>query len=80
MKTCSDEHQGIVIAMGHVTRQRADGQAPAAELGEICEVRRQLGEQQRIHRWLHGWLLIHVPLSWALLVLVLIHAFWSLYY
>jgi hypothetical protein len=60
---------------------RADGvQAPASELGELCEVRRQLGEQQRLHRWLHGWLLIHVPLSWVLLVLVLVHALWSLYY
>jgi hypothetical protein len=60
---------------------RVDGvREPAAELGDLCEVRRQLGEQQRLHRWLQGWLLVHIPLSWVLLVLVVVHAFWSLYY
>jgi hypothetical protein len=60
---------------------RADGvRDPASELGALCEARRQLGEQQRLHRWLHGWLLVHIPLSWVLLVLVVVHAFWSLYY
>jgi hypothetical protein len=60
---------------------RANGvQESASKLGELCEERRQLGEQQRLHRWLHGWLLIHVPVSWTLLVLVLVHAFWSVYY
>lgn len=42
--------------------------------------RRQYGEQQRMHYLLHGWLLLHVPLSVLLLVLGLAHAFWSLYY
>jgi hypothetical protein len=49
-------------------------------LATYCEERRQLGEQERLHRWLHAWLLIHVPLSFALLVLGLIHAVVSLYY
>jgi hypothetical protein len=54
--------------------------APAAEIAELCEVRGQLATQQRLHAWLHAWLLLHVPLSWGLLVLGAAHAFWSLYY
>ena len=50
------------------------------ELRRYCEERRQLGEQERLHRWLHSWLLLHVPLSAALLVLGVAHAVWSLYY
>ena len=50
------------------------------ELESLCGERRQLGEQERIHRWLHAWLLAHVPLSLALLVLGLAHAVMSLYY
>jgi hypothetical protein len=51
-----------------------------AELAAFCDERRQLGEQERLHLWLHGWLLAHVPLSVILLVLGLAHAVMSLYY
>jgi hypothetical protein len=51
-----------------------------ANLKAFCEERRNLGEQERLHLLLHGWLLVHVPLSVALLVLGLAHAAWSLYY
>jgi hypothetical protein len=50
------------------------------DLQEICEERRQLMVQRRLHLWLHGWLLIHVPLSFALLVLTAVHAVLSLRY
>jgi hypothetical protein len=50
------------------------------ELKRYCEERRHLGEQERLHHWLHAWLLLHVPLSVALLVLGLAHAVMSLYY
>jgi hypothetical protein len=53
------------------------------QLGRLetyCDERRQLGEQERLHRWLHIWLLVHVPLSVVLLVLGLAHAVASLYY
>jgi hypothetical protein len=49
-------------------------------LAAWCDERRQLGEQERVHYWLHAWLLVHVPLSAALLVLGLTHAVLSLYY
>ena len=44
------------------------------DLQTICEERRQLALQERMHFVLHGWLLIHVPLSYALLLLALMHA------
>jgi len=44
------------------------------DLASICEERRQLIVQKRLHIWLHGWLFIHAPLSYLLLVLTLIHA------
>ena len=50
------------------------------QLAGLVEERRQLADQERAHFWLHSWLLLHVPLSAALLVLGVAHAFWSLYY
>jgi hypothetical protein len=50
------------------------------DLEEICEERRQLLAQRRMHFWLHGWLLVHVPLSFALLLLTAVHAVVSLRY
>jgi hypothetical protein len=49
-------------------------------LETCCNERRQLGEQERLHFWLHSWLLVHVPLSVALLVLGAAHVVLSLYY
>jgi hypothetical protein len=53
---------------------------PLDQLETYCDERRQLGEQQRLHYLLHGWLLVHVPLSVLLLVFGLAHAVLSLYY
>jgi hypothetical protein len=50
------------------------------DLEEICEERRQLLVQKRLHLWLHTWLLAHVPLSFAFLVLTAVHAVVSLRY
>ena len=50
------------------------------DLEEICEERRQLLVQRRLHLWLHTWLLAHVPLSFAFLVLAAVHAALSLRY
>ena len=54
---------------------------PALEdLENICEEERQLSRQRRLYHWLHAWLLVHVPLSIALLVLGGIHAVMALRY
>ena len=44
------------------------------QLERITGEARRLHAQRRVHRWLHGWLLVHVPLSAALVVLVIVHA------
>lgn len=44
------------------------------DLEVVCEERRQLLSQKKLHRWLHGWLLVHIPLSYALLLLGAAHA------
>ena len=50
------------------------------ELSELCERVRQARRQIRMQSWLHGWLLAHVPLAMALLVLLLVHAVTALRY
>lgn len=51
-----------------------------ADLESICEEERQLSRQKKLYVWLHGWLLVHVPLSITLIVLGGIHAFVALRY
>ncbi|HKF24517.1 MAG TPA: hypothetical protein VKB24_01035 [Candidatus Acidoferrum sp.] len=48
------------------------------DLAGICDEARQLRRQERLHRWLHGWLLAHIPLSLALIVLGAVHAVMAL--
>lgn len=43
------------------------------QLEELCERRRQLNVQKRLHFWLHNWLWLHLPLSLALLLLLAGH-------
>jgi hypothetical protein len=50
------------------------------DLENICEEEYQLSRQVRIYRWLHAWLLVHVPLSIALLALGAVHAVMALRY
>jgi hypothetical protein len=50
------------------------------DLQAICEERRQLKVQTGLHYWLHAWLLVHVPLSLALLLLSAAHAVLALRY
>lgn len=51
-----------------------------ADLESICDEKRQLDQQKRMHYALHGWQLVHAPLSLALLSLAAIHAVVSLMY
>ena len=48
------------------------------ELADCCERRRQFELQRKIHRWLHWWLMIHVPVSVGLLVLLVAHVVMAL--
>ncbi len=47
---------------------------PISAIEDVCEEKRQLDHQIRLHHWLHSWLLIHLPLSLALILLACIHA------
>jgi len=58
----------------------AAGQATVQDLEDICDEGRQLLRQERLHRWLHGWLLMHIPISLALIVLGVVHAVVALRY
>jgi len=54
---------------------------PALEdLENICEEEQQISRQRHLYHWLHAWLLVHVPLSVALLLLAGIHAVMALRY
>jgi hypothetical protein len=50
------------------------------DLENICEEKRELDQQRRLHRILHGWLLFHIPASYALLLLGTFHAVIALRY
>jgi len=53
-------------------------QGTIADLEDICDEARQLLQQERMHRWMHGWLLLHIPLSLALILLGAVHAVMAL--
>ena len=71
-------------AQAAFTKLRMLVPAPAhpviANLEEVCKEERQLNTQLRMHRLLHTWLLVHVPLSLALLLLSAFHAVIALQY
>jgi hypothetical protein len=50
------------------------------QLEQRCAERRQLQVQARLYGLLHGWLRIHLPVSVALLILVVLHVVTALYY
>ena len=45
-----------------------------------CRQRRQLDLQKRLHFWLHAWLVVHLPLSTALLLVLGVHIVVALKY
>lgn len=50
------------------------------EIQGWCDERRMLDVQVRLHHWLQGWLFIHVPFSFFLLMLTIWHACVTLFY
>ena len=49
------------------------------EIQGWCDQRRMLDVQTRLQHWLHGWLFIHVPLSYLLIFMTAWHAFVTLF-
>jgi hypothetical protein len=54
--------------------------ARVEEIQAWCDERRMLDLQTKLHHWLHGWLFVHVPISFLLLMLTAWHAFVTLFY
>lgn len=50
------------------------------EIQAWCDERRMLDLQTKMQHWLHGWLFVHVPFSFLLLMLTAWHAFVTLFY
>jgi hypothetical protein len=50
------------------------------EIQAWCDERRMLDLQVRLQHWLHGWLFLHVPFSFLLLMLTIWHAYVTLFY
>jgi hypothetical protein len=50
------------------------------EIQAWCDERRMLDLQVRLQHWLHGWLFIHVPFSFFLVMLTIWHAVVTLFY
>jgi hypothetical protein len=48
------------------------------DLNQRCEVRRQIELQRRVLRWMHWWLMIHVPASMVLIVFLVAHVIMAL--
>ena len=58
----------------------AAAHASLSDLEDICGEARQLARQEQLHRWLHGWLMMHIPLSLVLILLGAVHAVMALRY
>jgi hypothetical protein len=68
------------VFAGWRTLLPAAGHGTLRDLEDICDEVRQLVLQERLHRWLHGWLLVHIPISLALVILGVVHAIVALRY
>jgi len=76
----SDRSQANGI-FGQLRTQIPRSQWPKlADLESLCDEKRGLDRQRRMHHILHGWLLVHIPISYALLALAAIHAVFALRY
>jgi len=74
----ADKAHGAFAGLRTLMPQAA--QATLQDLEDICDEARQLVRQEQLHRWLHGWLLVHIPLSLALILLGAVHAVVALRY
>ena len=61
-------------------RVRPEARPAVDQMRQLCQRRRQLNLQQTFHFWLHSWLSIHLPLSVALIWLLVAHVIGALVY
>jgi hypothetical protein len=75
-----DADKAHTVFAGLQTLLPAVARPTLRDLEDICEESRQFVRQERLHHWMHGWLLVHIPLSLALILLGAIHAIMALRY
>jgi hypothetical protein len=61
-------------------RVRPEARPAVEQIRLLCQRRRQLNVQRKFHFWLHSWLSIHLPLSVALIWLLVAHVIGALAY
>ena len=69
-----DAFRFVTLSVAQPYRARVE------EIQGWCDERRMLDLQLRLHHWLHGWLFIHVPFSFLLILLTAWHAVITLFY
>jgi hypothetical protein len=79
-RSLSSEVKATAMFEGLRTLLPANLHETINNLEQICDEERQLRRQVTFHHWLHGWLMLHVPLSLALLLLGCAHAIMALRY
>jgi len=79
-KQLGDREKAKAAFAGLKTLLPAAANGTLDDLEGICEEGRQLVRQERLHHWLHGWLLVHIPLSLTLILLGAVHAVMALRY
>jgi hypothetical protein len=75
-------HAGSAAQVFDGMRRRfgAAGEPIVNAFEQLCQERRDLDTQLRFHAWLHGWLVVHLALSAALVVLMIVHIYTALRY
>ena len=69
-----DTFRFVRLRLAEVYRERVD------QIQTWCNERRRLDLQTKMQHWLHGWLFVHVPFSFLLVLLTAWHAFVTLFY
>jgi len=64
----------VRLRVGETYRGRVE------EIQSWCDERRMLDLQVRLQHWLHGWLFVHAPLSFLLIMLTVWHAYVTMFY
>lgn len=57
-----------------------DAEKVIGPLERLADQRRQFNTQQKVHRWLHGWLPVHIGMAVALCVFLVVHVVTALRY
>src|SRR5258708_15575940 len=70
----ADEARASSVFSGLRTLLPAAAHDPLTDLENICDEARQLLRQERVHPLVHGGLLVHIPLSAALVLFGAVHA------